>query len=118
SVRHIRPLDANNRLRDGFVEAAIEILDSTPEIGIVYGYRQFFGMKTGVDEVAEFDLEEMLTFNYIDAGAVFRREVWAGCGGYDQRMSPFEKWDLWVSAAEKGGRGLPLPPATLYFLVR
>src|SRR5262249_60166706 len=113
SVRHIRPLDANNRLRDGFVEAAIEILDSTPEIGIVYGYRQFFGMKTGIDEVAEFDLEEMLTFNYIDAGAVFRREVWAGCGGYDQRKSPPEEWGPGVSAAEKGGGVYPPFPGNI-----
>ena len=118
SGRYVFPLDADNRMRAGFVEAAIEILDSTPEIGVVYGYRQFFGMKTGVDEVGEFDLEEMLTFNYIDAGAVFRREVWAGCGGYDQRMSPLEDWDLWISAAEKGWRFHRLPQVTFDYRVR
>jgi glycosyltransferase involved in cell wall biosynthesis len=118
SGRYILPLDADNRMRGGFVEAAIEILDSSPEIGIVYGYRQFFGMKTGLDEVAEFDLEEMLTFNYIDAGAVFRREVWADCGGYDQRMSPLEDWDLWISAAEKGWRFHRLPQVTFEYRVR
>jgi glycosyltransferase involved in cell wall biosynthesis len=116
--RYILPLDADNRMRAGFVEAAIEILDSTPGIGIVYGYRQFFGMKTGLDEVGEFDLEEMLTFNYIDAGAVFRREVWAGCGGYDQRMSPLEDWDLWIGAAEKGWRFHRLPQVTFDYRVR
>jgi len=116
--RHILPLDADNRMRSGFVEAAIEILDSTPEIGIVYGYRQFFGMNTGLDEVAEFDLEEILMFNYIDAGAVFRREVWADCGGYDQRMSPLEDWDLWISAAEKGWRFHRLPQITFEYRVR
>jgi glycosyltransferase involved in cell wall biosynthesis len=118
SGRYILPLDADNRMRAGFVEAAIEILDSTSEIGIVYGYRQFFGMKTGLDEVAEFDLEEMLTFNYIDAGAVFRREVWADCDGYDQRMSPLEDWDLWISAAEKGWRFHRLPQVTFEYRVR
>jgi len=118
SGRYILPLDADNRMRAGFVEAAIEILNSTPGIGIVYGYRQFFGMKTGLDEVAEFDLEEMLTFNYIDAGAVFRREVWADCGGYDQRMSPLEDWDLWISAAEKGWRFHRLPQVTFEYRVR
>src|SRR5262249_49500338 len=91
SGRYIFPLDADNRMRAGFVEAAIEILDSTPEIGIVYGYRQFFGMTTGLDEVGKFDLEEMLMFNYIDAGAVFRREVWADCGGFGKRKSPLEE---------------------------
>lgn len=116
--RYILPLDADNRMRAGFVEAAIEILDSTSEIGIVYGYRQFFGMKTGLDEVAEFDLEEMLMFNYIDAGAVFRQQVWADCGGYDQRMSPLEDWDLWISAAEKGWRFHRLSQVTFEYRVR
>jgi glycosyltransferase involved in cell wall biosynthesis len=116
--RYIFPLDADNRMRAGFVEAAIKILDSTPEIGIVYGYRQFFGMKTGIDEVADFDLEELLMFNYIDAGAVFRRQVWADCGGYDQRMSPLEDWDLWISAAEKGWRFHRLPQVTFDYRVR
>ena len=116
--RYILPLDADNRMRAGFVEAAIQILDSTPEIGIVYGYRQFFGMKTGLDEVAEFDLEEMLMFNYIDAGAVIRQQVWADCGGYDQRMSPLEDWDLWIGAAEKGWRFHRLPQVTFEYRVR
>lgn len=118
SGRYVLPLDADNRLRAGFVEAAIEILDSSPEVGIVYGYRRFFGMKTGLDEVAEFDLEKILTFNYIDAGAVFRKQVWADCGGYDQSMSPLEDWDLWISAAEKGWRFHRLPQVTFEYRVR
>lgn len=116
--RYILPLDADNRIRAGFVEAGINILDSSSEIGIVYGYRQFFGMKTDVDEVGEFDLEEILTFNYIDAGAIFRKQVWEDCGGYDQRISPLEDWDLWIGAAEKGWRFHRLPQATFEYRVR
>ena len=116
--RYILPLDADNRIRAGFVEAAIKILDSLSEIGIVYGYRQFFGMRTDLNEVAEFDLEEILTFNYIDAGAMFRKQVWADCGGYDQRISPLEDWDLWISAAEKGWRFHRLPQVTFEYRVR
>jgi glycosyltransferase involved in cell wall biosynthesis len=116
--RYILPLDADNRLRAGFVEAATEILDSSSEIGIVYGYRQLFGMKTELDKVAEFDLEEILTFNYIDAGAMFRKQVWADCGGYDQRVSPLEDWDLWIGAAERGWRFHRLPQVTFEYRVR
>jgi glycosyltransferase involved in cell wall biosynthesis len=116
--RYILTLDADNRILAGFVEAGIKILDSLSEIGIVYGYRQFFGMKTDLDEVAEFDLEEILRFNYIDAGAIFRKQVWADCGGYDQRISPLEDWDLWIGAAEKGWRFHRLPQVTFEYRVR
>ncbi|OLE96846.1 MAG: hypothetical protein AUG75_15395 [Cyanobacteria bacterium 13_1_20CM_4_61_6] len=116
--RYILPLDADNRIRAGFVEAGIKILDSLSEIGIVYGHRQFFGMRTDLNEVAEFDLEEILTFNYIDACAMFRKQVWADCGGYEQRISALEDWDLWISAAEKGWRFHRLPQVTFEYRVR
>ena len=116
--RYILPLDADNKLRAGFMEAAIAILNGSRETGIVYGYRQFFGTRTDVDEVAEFDLEEMLTFNYIDASAVFRKQVWADCGGYDQRLSPLEDWDLWIGAAEKGWRFQRLLQVTFDYRMR
>jgi glycosyltransferase involved in cell wall biosynthesis len=116
--RYILPLDADNKIRARFIEDAIRALDSSPEIGIVYGYRQFFGMRTGIDEVAEFDLDEILTFNYIDACAIFRKQVWADCGGYDQRVSPLEDWELWISAAEKGWRFHRLPRVTMEYRTR
>lgn len=116
--RYILPLDADNRMRAGFIEAAVKILDSSSELGVVYGYRQFFGMNTDLNEVSEFDLEEMLTFNYIDAGAMFRKQVWADCGGYDQRISPLEDWDLWIGAAAKGWRFHRLPQITIDYRVK
>jgi hypothetical protein len=116
--RYILPLDADNKLRGGFIEAAIEILDAVPGTGVIYGYRQFFGMRSDVDEVAEFDLDELLNFNYIDAGAMFRKQVWDDCSGYDQRMSPLEDWDLWISAAGKGWCFHRLPQVAFEYRVR
>lgn len=116
--RYILPLDADNRLRRDFVEDAVEILDSMPDVGIVYGYRQFFGLKNSLDEVAEFDLDELLTFNYIDACAVFRKQTWVDCGGYDQKMSPLEDWDLWIGASEKGWNFHRLRQVTFDYRVR
>lgn len=115
---YILPLDADNRLRAGFIESAIKELESSSTTGVVYGYRQFFGLKTGTDEVGEFNLEEMLKFNYIDACAVFRRQVWDDCKGYDQNMSPLEDWDLWIGAAEKGWRFHRLTLVTFDYRIR
>lgn len=116
--RYILPFDADNRLRAGFIEAAVKILDSSSEIGIVYGYHQWFGMKTTLEEVAEFDLDKMLEFNYITACAILRKQVWADCGGYDQRMTPCEDWELWINAAEKGWRFHRLMQVTFEYRAR
>jgi glycosyltransferase involved in cell wall biosynthesis len=116
--RYILPLDADNRLRAGFIETAVKILNSMPDVGVVYGFRQFFGLKNNVDEVPEFDLDELLTFNYIDACAVFRKQTWADCGGYDQKMSPLEDWDLWIGASEKAWKFHRLQQITFDYRVR
>jgi len=118
SGRYILPLDADNRIREGFVESAIEVLDSESAVGIVYGYRCDFGLRTGVQEVPDFDIDAMLVWNSIDACAVFRKEVWVECGGYDHTSSPLEDWEFWINSASKGWRFYNLHQVTFDYRVR
>lgn len=116
--RYILPLDDDNRIRANFLEDAIRVLDLSPDVGAVYGDRYDFGLRAGVQHISEFDLNEMLECNYIDACAVFRRQVWTDCGGYDSTMSPVEDWELWIHAAERGWRFHRLPYVTFDYRVR
>ncbi len=116
--RYILPLDDDNRLAGGFIETAVRVLDREPAIGVVYGDRDDFGLRTGRQPIPEFALPEILKANYIDACAVFRRGVWSECGGYDARMSPMEDWELWVHAAKQGWRFHRLPGITFEYRVR
>jgi glycosyltransferase involved in cell wall biosynthesis len=116
--RYLLPLDADNRIRHGFIQAAVARLDADPEVGVVYGDRELFGWRRGRVPVAEFDLQTMLHSNYIDACAVYRREVWNDCGGYDQGLSGLEDWDFWIGAAERGWRFLRLDEVTFDYRVR
>src|SRR5262249_14968078 len=92
--RYILPLDDDNRIRAGFIQDAIRVLDSEPEVGVVYGGRHDFGLRTEDWEVPEFDLILILKGNYIDACAVFRKQVWDECGGYDPLMPQLEDWEF------------------------
>lgn len=100
----VLPLDADNRLRPGFVEAALDVLDSHPHVVAVYGDRHEFGLRSGRVEVGVPDLDRLLCGNYIDACAVLRRDAWRACGGYDETMPTqgHEDWDLWISMLERG----------------
>ena len=107
--RYILPLDADNRLRPGFVEAAIELLDrkpgaDLPEIDVVYTDRREFGIRSGRVEVPDFDLPRLLAMNYIDACAVYRKSLWATLSGYDEAMPAWEDWAFWVSASARDAR--------------
>jgi glycosyltransferase involved in cell wall biosynthesis len=116
--RYVLPLDADNRIRPGFLEAAVTCLESRPEVGVVYGDRELFGWRSGRVRVAEFDLETMLRSNYIDACAVYRREVWNDSGGYDTNLTGLEDWDFWIGAAKHGWRFHHLGEAAFDYRVR
>ncbi len=119
--RYILPLDSDNKIRPDYMRKGIEILDESPEIGIVYGDVEFFDGSTGVWSLPDFDLYRLMLGNYIDACAVFRKQVWQDCGGYDTNMPDklgYEDWDFWLSAAEKGWQFWHIPEVMFDYRTR
>lgn len=118
--RYVLPLDSDNRLLPGFPEAAARVLDEDPGVGVVYGDRSELGLRSGVVQVPEFDLDMLLTGNFIDACTVIRKQTWSECAGFDGAMpnQGWEDWDLWISAAERGWRFHHLPGAAFEYKVR
>lgn len=116
--RYVLPLDADNRLSAGYITSAIHVLDDQPEVGVVYGDMLEFGLHNGVKSIPEFDLPALLWSNYIDACAVYRREIWEQCGGYDSGALVWEDWDFWISTAERGWRFHRLPEVVFEYRVR
>jgi glycosyltransferase involved in cell wall biosynthesis len=108
---YILPLDADNRVRVGYIERGIRILDVDPKIGVVYGDAQYIGTRTGRWHVGPFDRNRTMRWNYIDACAVYRRSVWERNGGYDGTMpvQGYEDWDFWLGALEHGWRFAYVP---------
>jgi len=93
------PLDADNRLRAGFVESGLQRLARDRAVVAVYGDRVEFGGRSGRVLVGVPDLNRLLCGNYIDACALIRVDAWRACGGYDANMPAqgAEDWDLWLS---------------------
>jgi glycosyltransferase involved in cell wall biosynthesis len=99
--RYILPLDADNHLRPGYVDHGIRILESQPQVGIVYGDAEYIGTRTGRWHVGPFTAARLMHWNFIDACAVYRREVWEQNHGYDD-STILEDWDFWLGALEHG----------------
>ena len=108
---YIFPLDADDRLRSGWIDRGLAILDSQPQVGVVYGDAQCFGTKTDRWIVGPFDTHRLLYGNFIHASALYRRVVWEQNGGYDGKMpvQGLEDWDFWLSALEHGWKFVYLP---------
>jgi glycosyltransferase involved in cell wall biosynthesis len=100
----IVPLDADDRLRAGWIDHGIRILDSDPQVGVIYGDAECFGTRVGRWYVGPFEADQLLRWNYIHASALYRRSVWEQNRGYDGTMpvQGFEDWDFWLGALEHG----------------
>lgn len=96
---YILPLDSDNLVEKDFAQKAIEILSSNTEVGVVHGHAEYFGERNGVWNIDKFDLEKILAANYIDACAIYRKELWSKVGGYEEKM-PYqghEDWEFWIA---------------------
>ena len=97
--KYILPLDSDNKIRHDFVAKAVALLDDRPEIAIVHSDFQYAGLLDHIARIPPFDIKNMLYTNRIDACALYRKEVWTACGGYDPQMvKGLEDWEFWLNA--------------------
>lgn len=96
---YILPLDSDNLVEPDFINDAFKTFQNNPEIGVVYGNAEYFGEREGIWEVDEYKFEKMLIHNYIDACAIYKKEIWEKVGGYAEEMphQGHEDWEFWVA---------------------
>ncbi|MDP3794188.1 MAG: hypothetical protein Q8R07_05595, partial [Candidatus Uhrbacteria bacterium] len=61
----------------------------------------YFGWK--LFKLHAFDARALHQQNYIHTSSLMRREVFSG---FDESLSKFQDWDLWLTIVKNGGRGV------------
>ena len=113
---YILPLDADDYLAPRFLERTVPVLDTQPDVGVVYTWVELVGAHDGVWRPGAFALPDLLSCNTIHVTALYRRELWADVGGYDPRFTESnEDWDLWLGAAARGWKGSCVPEVLCYY---
>lgn len=80
------PLDADDLIEPGYVAEAVKVMESLPEVGIVYCGADFIGDMKGPWDLPVFSWSTILVHNTIFNASLFRREDWEAVGGYDESM--------------------------------
>jgi len=116
---YILPLDSDNKIRSHFPAKAIDIMENSNEFDIVYGNAQYFGEKTGIWRMGEFNKFRLLSYNYIDACAIIRKTVFEDIGLYEVEIphQGHEDWELWIRALNGGKKFLYLDEITFDYRV-
>jgi glycosyltransferase involved in cell wall biosynthesis len=104
-ARHIHApyvlfLDADAELIPDALESFLNALIEHPEAGFAYsnfywGYKPFRGKA--------FDVEALICRNYIHTSSLMRSVMFPG---FDETLKKFQDWDLWLTMAKSGIKGV------------
>lgn len=117
--KYILPLDADDKIAPSYIEKAVAILEQNQRCGIVYCQAKFFGKRTGLWNLPEFSLKEMLCHNLIFVTAMFRKVDWETVNGYDPNMKyGIEDYEFWLSILELDREVFQIPEVLFYYRIK
>jgi GT2 family glycosyltransferase len=112
ATAYLLMLDADDRLRPRALATLREPLEADPSLGFAYGDAQFFGAWSGRLAFPDFDGYRLLYRSIVTATSLIRRELFEAVGGFDVAL-PYEDWDFYLGALERGWLGRRVPEVVL-----
>lgn len=110
SGKFILPLDADDLISSNYIAEAIKVLDSKPEVKVVYCKAEKFGAKNGPWKLKPFSRLNLATDNMIFVSGIYRKTDWKTIGGYADEMTwGYEDWEFWISMLKFEGEVVQLP---------
>lgn len=97
-------LDSDNTIRSHFINTSIDVLETTAA-DLVHGRPGFFGDSTDPRfYTGEFNINKIITCNYIDTCCMIKRDVCTRIGGFDESkcIIGFEDWEFYIRAYANG----------------
>jgi GT2 family glycosyltransferase len=109
--QYLCALDADDRLAPSYLEKTVRVLDDDPSVTFVSSWLRAFGEEDWEWTPERCDLRALLSEDTVLTAALVRKDAVVAAGGYDTAMPAQgdEDWDLWLTLAERGHRGVILP---------
>lgn len=105
-------VDADADLRPHAIERMATELATHPDADFVYSSFRF-GWK--LFRSRPFSADDLRKSPYIHTTSLLRREKFPG---FDESLKKFQDWDLWLTIAERGGKGIWVPEELFSLKVR
>lgn len=114
---YILPVGSDDKINPTYIEKAVNILNTKPNVGLVYCNAEYFGAKTGPWVLPEFSIEQIKKGNCIFCTALFRKSDYDKTEGYHLDMRNWEDYDLWLSLLELGIDVYKIPEVLFYYRI-
>jgi glycosyltransferase involved in cell wall biosynthesis len=122
SAPYVFPLDSDDLAIPGALAAMRAKLEATPHAGVCFGDYVEFGRRELVRSVpAELDPYRLAYANEFPISALYERGLLERVGGWrriEGVLDVHQDWDLWLTLAETGVKGVHLGPGRLTYARR
>lgn len=115
----ILPLDADDKIREDYLEKAMQYFVDYPEIKLVYSKVQGFGAYNQECELLPYNYLTILYRNMIYPAAFFRKSDFDKTIGFNPNMvEGYEDWDFWLSLLSEKDKVYQIPELCFYYRVK
>jgi glycosyltransferase involved in cell wall biosynthesis len=119
SGAYFLPLDADDKILPGYLEAVVKEITKEPSLDILYPNLQCFELRNNTDISGEFDAKKLMKLNTLPYCQVIRKKVWLEAGGYNTNMKyGYEDWDFSIKAASAGYKAKHINETFFLYRVR
>lgn len=112
---YILMLDADDYFERTFLEKAIQVLETRPEIGAVSCGLQRFGANTRKVMPTGGGIEQFVLGINACGNALYRKICLEQAGGYDSTLQGDEDWDLFINITKRGWQVAVIPEYLFYY---
>lgn len=119
SGKYILPVDADDIIAEDYIKECVTVLESHPEIKVVYCRAQKFGEVNYEWILPPYSLETELCRNCIFCSAMFKKDDFDKSQGYNPNMKEgFEDWDFWISFLGHGEKVYKIDKILFYYRIK
>lgn len=111
-------LDSDDKIDPVYVQKCCDVAEKDENIAAVYSKANFFDAKNEQWKLPEFKLPDFLYRNCIYISALIRKSEFDKVGGFDENLTQFEDWDLYISLSKNNGKLYRLPETLFYYRQR
>lgn len=111
-------LDSDDKIAPVYIEKCCEVAEKDKNIVAVYSKADFFDAKNEPWMLPEFKLPDFLYRNCIYISALIRKSEFDKVSGFDESLTQFEDWDLYISLIKNGSKVYRLPETLFYYRQR
>lgn len=112
--KYVICLDSDDTLDPTYIEKALIVAESDPNVSLVSSDTQTFGASDEIMRYVDYDAQNLINNNMVTTAALFKKDAWTATKGYKTDIG-YEDWEQWIHMAELGYFGRRIPETLFHY---